>query len=171
MVEAIAGRAAQLGSPTEVVGVLPGDGAGDRRLLHLASRGIGHAAVLRTTAANLDPADLELALRYLPDLRAIVLVEPSVDLVAPAVAASAWSGAALVIVTSAPTDDGDAGSNTWVLAAPKTDPDEAFAGVVADLAHRLHDGADPGQAWQATLTVLGLEPAVDPAPEDVPAPG
>ena len=48
---------------------------------------------------TLEPADIELALRYLPDYRVLVVADPlppaALDVV---LAASRWSGAALVIV-------------------------------------------------------------------------
>ena len=51
---------------------------------------------------TLEPADIELALRYLPDYRVLVVAEPlppaALEVV---VAASRWSGAALVIVLTA----------------------------------------------------------------------
>ena len=156
IVESVAGRAAALGSSVEVVGVVPGDATGDRRLLRLAARGIGHAAVLRSIAAALDPADLELALRYLPDVAAIVLVEPAGDLIEPAAAAAAWSGAGLVVVTDGPADAADAAPAALVLAPPRADPDEAFAGVVATLAQRLEAGVNSAEAWRATLDGLGI---------------
>ena len=96
----IAGRVAGLGERVEAVGVLAADDAGDKRLVDLRTLGVGHAAVLRTPADRLDAADLDLALRYLPDVGAIVLVEPAADLVGAAAAAATWLGAGLVIIAS-----------------------------------------------------------------------
>jgi hypothetical protein len=103
----IARRAAATGARTEIVGVAPAGPVGDRQLVELAAAGVGHATVTRSGAAGIEPADLELALRYLPDIRAVVLVEPAAALLAIASAASTWSGATLIVVSAAATDAGD----------------------------------------------------------------
>jgi hypothetical protein len=154
----IARRAAGTGARTEVVGVVPAGSAGDRRLLDLATVNVGHATVTRTGASGIEPADLDLALRYLPDLRVIVLVRPSAALLATAVAGSSWSGAQLIVV--APLDE-DAtaalGADAIAIEPPAHDPDSAFAGVVAALAARLDVGEAPLAAWSATVAALSLD--------------
>ena len=163
----VAERVAALGGRVEIVGILDADGAGDRALGALRGAGVGHAAVLRSVAAGLEPADVDLALRYLPDVAAIVLVKPTPEVAASAATSAAWSGAGLIVVTEAdasateipdtPADEA-AGDRFMVLAAPGRDPDGAFAGVVAALAVRLAEGASPADAWRATVTALGVEP-------------
>ena len=167
--EAIARRAAAAGEATEIVGIVPGDAMGDAALLALARDGVTHRAVLRTAARDLEPADLELALRYLPDVGAVVLVDPGPSIVATAAAAAGWSGAGLLIVTNAaeaavagpqtaePAAAADAG-DAILLAAPERDPDGAFAGFVAAVAARLAGGAPPADAWRAATDALGVEP-------------
>jgi hypothetical protein len=181
----IARRAAATGARAEVVGVAPLGAVGDRLLLTLASAGVGHATAIRSDARGIEPADLELALRYLPDVRAIVLVAPSAALLAPAIAASSWSGAAMVVVgtldadalaalgpseAAAATRDADGTlasggtavvrvSGPIVLDPPARDPDGAFAGLVAALAARLDAGEDPVTAWQATTSALAVDRA------------
>jgi len=49
-------------------------GIGRAIALELAAAGVGHATVVRSGADSLDAADLDLALHYLPEIRAIVLV-------------------------------------------------------------------------------------------------
>ncbi|HET7182387.1 MAG TPA: hypothetical protein VFI15_09170, partial [Candidatus Limnocylindrales bacterium] len=98
-VSAIARRAvASADSRVEVVGLAPAGADGDRLLLELASAGVGHATVTRSAAATIEPADLELALRYLPDVRVVVLVAPEAALLRTAASGSSWSDAALVLV-------------------------------------------------------------------------
>jgi hypothetical protein len=163
----IARRAAGTGARVEMVGVAGPDPAGDTRLIELASAGIGHATVVRSAADRLEAADLDLALRYLPDVRAMVLVAPDASLIAPAAAASGWSGAGLVIV--APRSDGsdadagkahaiDAAPQAIVLDPPRVDRDGTFAGLVAALATRLDAGDDPTTAWQSTVSALAVDP-------------
>lgn len=156
----VAGRVAGLGERVEAVGILPADATGDRRLLELGAAGIGHAAVLRSPAEALDAADLDLALRYLPDIGAIVLVEPGAGLVATAAAAATWLGAGLVVVASEVTEipaDGPGPDRTVVLGPPRSDPDGGFAGFVAALAVRLAGGATPVDAWSGATSSLGVE--------------
>ena len=156
----IAARVAAQGSAVQVVGVLAADPSGDRALLALRAAGVGHAAVARTAAPALEPADLDLALRYLPEIGAIVLVDAT-NLAPTAAAAAAWSGAGLIVVSGpdgATPLGADVGERAIVLAAPARDPDQAFGGFVAALAIRLAAGATPADAWSATAAALGIEP-------------
>jgi hypothetical protein len=147
---AIAGLAAARGAVVEVAGVLPADPDGDRRLLAIARLGIRHAALLRSPAAALDPADLDLALRYLPNARAI-------GLVSTAEAAAAWAEAGLVVVVGLGRAVPGPGSDGMVLEAPAADPEGTFAGFVADLAVRIDAGEPPAEAWEATLVALAVD--------------
>jgi hypothetical protein len=155
---------ARLGAGTEarieMVGVAPPDLAGDATLLELAAAGIRHATVVRSFADSLEEADLDLALHYLPDIRAIVLVEPAAALVAPAAAASSWSEAGLVVV--GPVDAATATAldgigSAILLDPPATDPDGTFAGFVAALATRLDAGRPAADAWQETIAGLAAD--------------
>jgi hypothetical protein len=156
-VSAIGARVAASGGAVEAVGVVPADEIGDRRLLELATLGVGHAAVLRSSAQRLDGADLDLALRYLPEVRAVVLVEPERELLEPAIAAAAWSGAALIVITSAGASELDDLGDAVVLAPPPVDPDGTFAGFVAALAGRLAAGEDAATAFGATVDDLAVD--------------
>lgn len=159
----VAVRAAAAGATTQVVGVVPQGGAGDRRLLELAMAGVGHVAVLREPAREVEPADLDLALRYLPEARVIVCLAMPVAVVETASQHAAWSGAALVVADA----DGRAGAapsggearvdGAIVLAAPARDPDGTFAGFVGTLAARLDAGATPADAWAGTTRDLAVD--------------
>lgn len=157
----VAERVASAGSAVEIVAVVGGDAAGDRALFELRSAGVGHAAVLRSAASDLDPADLELALRYLPEVRAVVVVDEAPGVVAAAAVAAGWSAAGFIVVSASdggagPVGD-DLGDRGIVLAAPAHDPDAAFAGFVAALAIRLAGGETAADAWAATTAALGVE--------------
>ena len=157
---AIARLAAATGASVEMVGVAPPDLAGDATLLELAAASIRHATVIRSFADGLEEADLDLALHYLPDIRAIVLVQPSASLVAPAVAAASWSEAGLVLV--GPLDEATTGAldglgSAIVLDPPASDRDDTFAGFVAALAVRLDAGEPTADAWSATLAGLAAD--------------
>ena len=155
----VARRAAATGARVEMVGVAAPDSAGDARLLELAAAGIGHATVVRSGADGLDAADLDLALHYLPDIGAIVLIGPDATLVTPASAESSWSGAGLVLVTAkGAAPDTSAAPQAIVLEPPPSDPDGTFAGLVAALAARLDAGQDPAAAWKSASTALAVDP-------------
>ena len=161
-VSAIARRAvASADSRVEVVGLAPAGADGDRLLLELASAGVGHATVTRSAAATIEPADLELALRYLPDVRVVVLVAPEAALLRTAASGSSWSDAALVLVGPLGTDAAEVvdGSPAIVLEPPDRDPDEAFAGLVAAFAGRVDAGEPAEAAWRATLAALVVDRA------------
>jgi hypothetical protein len=163
LLEAIARRAAGTGARTEIVGVAPVGTVGDRQLAALAAAGVGHATVIRSEAAGIEAADLDLALRYLPEVRVIVLASPAAPLLETAVAASSWSGAPLILIGPLDPDATRlaeaAEPAPVVLAPPADDPDAAFAGVVATLAARLDAGEDPVRAWKSTIASLAIEPA------------
>ncbi len=156
----IAARAVALGSTVEIVGRVPGDNVGDRRLLELAILGIGHAAVLRSTGEAMEAADLELALRYLLGITTIVLIDDGRgDLIQTAVAAAAWGAARLVVIASSVEEPRDLPSDVLVLEPPGRDPDGAFAGFVAALAIRLEAGEEPAAALRSTVEGLAIDPA------------
>ena len=104
---------------------------------------------------TLDPADIELALHYLPDYRVLVIAEP----LAPAalevvLAASRWSGAALVVVVPRGSEQADVPDAT-ILEAPEDDPDDAFASMVGGYAAALDRGEEPAEAFASASTALG----------------
>lgn len=153
----VARRAAATGARVEMVGVAAEGPAGDRQLLVLAASTIGHATVVRTGATGLEPADLELALRYLPEVRAIVLVDPDPVLLPTATAAAEWASASLVIVGHATLADG-LPETAVALEPPPADSDGTFAGFVASLATRLDAGEPPASAFDGTVKALAVDP-------------
>jgi hypothetical protein len=155
---AIAARVAALGSTVEIVGLVPGDPGGDRRLLELAAQGVGHAAVLRSPGSALDPADLELALKYLPAIGTIVLVDDGRgELLATAVAAAAWGSAGLIVVASGGSIPTELPPNALVLEPPEHDPDGTFAGFLAALGVRIDAGEEPAEALRSTIAELAVD--------------
>ena len=164
----IARRAAAAGRKVEVVGLVPGDAGWDAALFDLAQAGAGHATVVRSQRNTMEPADLDLALRYLPDIRAVILVRPPTVLLSTAVAGADFSGAPLVVVgpleaTAAAALDSHGSSRSTaepiVLDPPDADPEASFAGFVAALAVRLDAGEAPDRAFRATVASLAVDPA------------
>jgi hypothetical protein len=153
----IARRAAALGAAVELVSTVPPGASGDSRLGELAAAGVRHAAALRSPAPALEPADLDLAIRYLPEVRLVVVASDAATLAAVAAEAAAWSNAAFIVLSGEAERLELPDDRAIVLAGPATDSDEAFAGLVADLAVRLDAGEDPTSAWRAVAARQGLE--------------
>lgn len=110
---------------------------------------------------TLEPADVELALRYLTDYRVIVVAEPGrPDLVEVASAAAGYGEAALIVLT-AHGDDGPSGAT--VIERPDADPDGAFATLVGTLAAVLDAGALPDDGISGEAARLGWSRSEDEA--------
>ncbi|HSL33146.1 MAG TPA: hypothetical protein VK871_05815 [Candidatus Limnocylindrales bacterium] len=122
------------------------------------------ATIPATTTAAISPvdaADVELALRYLPEYRVVVVVDPLDDAALRSAAdAARWAGAALVVVVAA-----GAIPPAWlepdatVLEAPAED-DGAFATFVGEYAARLDRGEPPADAFAAASGRVGWTAAV-----------
>jgi hypothetical protein len=103
---------------------------------------------------SVDAADVELALRYVPDYR-VVIVTQDVDpaaLIAVA-AGAAWAGARLIVLVGPEATVGDPGTDATVLARPTSDPDGSFAAMVAGYAVELDRGSEPAAAFAAAQRV------------------
>ncbi|HET7703236.1 MAG TPA: hypothetical protein VFK35_07545 [Candidatus Limnocylindrales bacterium] len=100
------------------------------------------------TGLSMDAADLELALRYLPDYRVVIVAD---DLAAAAlatvVAAAGWAGAHLIVLVAAGQPSTGLPTDATVLERPRHDPDGAFARVVGSYAVALDQGREPGAAF------------------------
>ena len=122
-----------------------------------AGRSVGHPRVSR-----LDSADIELALRYLPDYRVLVAADPldesSVEVVA---GAARWSGAALIVVVPPGSNAGGLPGDATVLEAPLSDADGAFAAIVGAYAAAIDRGATPTEAFDAASAGSGWSPVPD----------
>lgn len=97
---------------------------------------------------SVDAADLELALRYVPDYRVLVIAahldsEP----LATVVAAAAWSGAQLIALLAEGEETAALPDATTVLERPDRDPDGVFAEMVAAYAVALDQGGEPAAAF------------------------
>ena len=164
MALAIAGRAAGF-AQVQVIGIIPDGPDGDRQLIALATAGIGHAAVLRTASRALEAADVDLALRYLPELRVVVAAGADASLLPTLVDGAAYAGASLIVIDRAGATEAERNlpPSAIVLEAPSSDPDGTFAGFVGAFAARLDGGAVPADAWETTVRDLAVDP-VRPGP-------
>jgi sugar/nucleoside kinase (ribokinase family) len=183
-----AGAAAATGARVEVVSKV-GEGAdGDAVLLALASAGVGHVATLRDPShptrriapvvdldvepaddtsddgPALEAADVALAMRYLTDYRAILVLEPPTPaVVREAAAAAGWAGASLIVAASDPdaTAGVDLPTDALVLALDLAEmasgADDGAEGLVPLLgryAAAVAAGEPPATAF-AALTAAG----------------
>jgi len=111
----------------------------------------------------LEPADVELALRYLGEFRVIVVAEPqSADVLKVVADAASYSTADLIVVAG-----GDGLGEEITLPAGATvlqqpvdgDPDGAFAGFVGALAAAVDRGASSTDAFRDLERRLGVSAA------------
>lgn len=96
----------------------------------------------------LDPADVELALRYLTDFEVLVAVHASPGLLAEAVTAAGWSSARLVVVTP---PDGDVPPNMpadALVVAAAADDAEGVGTRIGRYAAALSRGDDAAAAYR-----------------------
>ena len=159
---AVATRAVAHDAVVQVVGIVPEGADGDATLLALTEAGVGHAAVLRAASRPLERADLDLALRYLPDARVVVAVDLDAELLPALADGAAFAGAPLVVVMAHGAAAGvgqlELPDSAIVLQAPVSDPDGTFAGFVAAFASRLDAGDVAADAWMGTLQSLAVDP-------------
>ena len=109
---------------------------------------------------SLDAADVELALRYLPEYTTVVVAEPQPDaVVAIVVDAAAFAGAALLLVVDGAAGGSVPPASAVVFEAPGPDPDGAFATMLGELAAAIDRGTPVAAAFREVEGRLGLTPA------------
>jgi hypothetical protein len=114
---------------------------------------------------GLDPADVDLALRFLPGADVIVLADAlSVDSIAAAVEGAAFATARLIVLVPAgatpPAVPPAVPAEATVLEMPAED-DGSFARLVGLFAGALDAGADPKAAFEEALGASGWEPIAE----------
>jgi sugar/nucleoside kinase (ribokinase family) len=180
----IAIAAAEAGGDVQLVGKAGDDPAGNAALLDLGTRGVGHVALLRDPSVPtpaiagdevdedafeegdgqepqlavagpaLEPADIELALSYLPDYRVLVVADPlGAASLAVVEAAIRWSGAALVVVI--PAGAAPPQIDATVMEAPEPGSGGAFGAVVGRYAAALDRGEEPAEAFASASSSIG----------------
>lgn len=102
----------------------------------------------------LEVADVQLALRYLPDTRVMVAVHASPEILVEVAAAAGWSEAHLVAVLQ-PDTEAPAGlpADALVVAAADDEAD-GLASRIGQYAAAVDRGEDPARAF-AVLTAAG----------------
>lgn len=119
-----------------------GDAVTDADESNAASKGI------EPEGLAVDAEDLELALRYVPDYRVIVVaaeLDPATQ--ATVLGAAGWSGAQLVVTVTPGGDASGLPDTATALERPESDPDGAFARIVAAYAVALDRGDDAKSAF------------------------
>jgi hypothetical protein len=164
----------------EAVGLVPADAEGDRTLIALAKAGVGHAAMLRGPYRPLEAADVDLAIRYLSEVRVLIAVDLAAAPLRAIADGAGYAGATAIILVTPGLEATDSAQvaeelppealppeelppEALVLAAPARDLDGTFAGFVAAFAVRLDAGAPPADAWNATLGAMAVD-SISPQP-------
>jgi hypothetical protein len=110
----------------------------------------------------LDAGDLQLALRYLPDYRVVVVADMFEEAaLGTIVAAARWAGAQLIVVVPAGSTGSGVPDDATVLEAPPADADGAFAAVVGAYAAALDRGATPADAFATASVGSGWSAVID----------
>jgi sugar/nucleoside kinase (ribokinase family) len=106
-----------------------------------------------TGGSDLDPADVDLGLRYLTDFQVVLLAEPSrPEVISVVVEAARWAEARLVLVVSAgDVVPDDLPADVVIFEAPRADPDDAFAEMVGAFVAALDLGVEPDAAFLASI--------------------
>ena len=187
----IALEAAARGARVELVGSIGDDADGDQVVVELGRARVGHAALLRDPSAEtprvvpstgdhgattaprategrrlprLDAGDVELGLRYVTDVRVVIIaehLEPTA--VAAAADAAGYHGAHVVAVTApGESPDPSLGGDATVLEQPVAEGDEpsdvsAFAALIAALAVGVDSGKAVGAAFKEAAQASGWE--------------
>ena len=124
--------------------------------------GDGEGVEPEPAGLSVDAADLELALRYVPDYRVVIVAAdldpPALDAVA---AAAGWSGAHLVTLLAEGASTAAVPDAATVLQRPLHDPDGAFAAMVAGYAVALDQGSEPAAAFAAAQRAGGWAAVAD----------
>jgi sugar/nucleoside kinase (ribokinase family) len=111
---------------------------------------------------QLEAADIELALRYLPDYTTIVIAEPVPEAALAIVAdAASWAGATLLVVVASVDDGAAVPAFATVFEAPSVDADGSFATMLGELAAAVDRGTSVEAAFHEVEGRLGVTPAAD----------
>jgi sugar/nucleoside kinase (ribokinase family) len=189
----IAMAAAAADRRVQLVGKVGDDDPGDALLLALAAGGVGHAATLRDAShatpvapdlplavdddpfptddapagppagLPLDPADVQLALRYLTAFEVVVLAGPLDEATAAtALDAAGFAGAHVIRLDGTPNQE-PVGPNDVAVTQldPPADDEPAFAELVGRYAAGLDAGRSPGEAFTAATSGTHWERAAD----------
>jgi hypothetical protein len=106
----------------------------------------------------LEAADVELALRFLPQASVIVLVDAIGEAaIAAGAAGAAFGGARLVVLVPAGQEARGLPADATVLETP-ADDDGSFGRLVGGFAGALDAGVDPGPAFAEAVATSGWEP-------------
>lgn len=111
-----------------------------------------------TAGLQLEPADVELALRYLDGFDVLVVAEPlREDALATVLDAVGYASARLVVIVPHGGTSPELPSDAIALGAPPEDPDGVFAETVGRLAVALDRGRTANEAIQSAAEAAGWQ--------------
>jgi sugar/nucleoside kinase (ribokinase family) len=125
--------------------------------------GRSSAGSATTTAEPVfEPADLQLALRYLVDFRVIVLADPLAPAAIPVVVDAAAFADARIVAVAAADAVPELPDLATVLEPPAADDDAEFDELVGAFAAALDQGEPPEEAFRSATAARGWETAGGP---------
>ncbi|MGH2465233.1 MAG: hypothetical protein ACRDGI_07220 [Candidatus Limnocylindrales bacterium] len=157
-------RATPLSPPLDVAGTLEAESmlAEDDAFDTTDQASPGGPPIGNGPLPTIDAGDLELALRYLPDHRIVVVAEPlDPAALAAVIGDCSYVGAQLIVILEANGSAAGLPPAATAFEAPRADPDGIFARTVGRFAAALDQGvpgpaalaqATAGAGWQATPT-------------------
>jgi hypothetical protein len=144
--------------PTPVLAAIQRDESADAAPEEPGSRLLPEDPAARPA---LEAADVELALRYLPQASVIVLADPMADSTVEAgIQGAAFSAAKLIVLLAPSAVPPSVPPGTTVLEAPAED-DGSFGRLVGTYAGALEAGLDPAAAFSEAVAISGWEPVAD----------
>ena len=147
--------------PTRLVEPLPEADEPDLLADEADDADADEAAGSKGPGPRLEALDVDLGLRYLTTFAVIVVTDDALDVaLAVTTEAAAYAGAHLVVLVPEGSEPQlDIPAAATVLAAPRSDPDGAFAASVGSYAAGLDAGRPPDEAFRAALAA-GWVPSV-----------
>jgi hypothetical protein len=159
LVDAGIGHVAVLRDPARATPVAA-PRAAEIELIELDEDPPGEDASLAGPAPTIDGGDLDLALRYLPDHRVVVVAEAlDPDALAVVLADCAYVGAVLVIVLEPDLGPPELPPDATAFEAPRSDPDGIFGRTVGRFAAALDQGIPGATALAQATASAGWQPA------------
>jgi hypothetical protein len=105
---------------------------------------------------SLDAGDLQLALRYLPDHRVLVIAAPLAEpVLRVALEAASWNGATAIVIIAAGAAQPPSSDDATVIEAPPADPDDSFAAIIGAYAAAIDRGEEPAEAFATASSGMG----------------
>lgn len=167
----VAVAASAAGGAVQLAGSIGDDREGNEAVIRLGRAGVGHAALLRDPtgrtpvtgqerepAPRLDAEDVELGLRYLAEIRVLILAEPlEKEAQAAALEAARYHGAHVIALVPPGSVADPALADAGTVLETPSEGAASFVAVVARYAAGLEAGRSAAEAFQEATAAGGWE--------------